>query len=75
MELVTSNQEVTPTIPNDFFLVLQTTDEGTRTVSFSLNKHLSLDNVIEDKELLAIGLTRFLVGKSLVRHNLDYKYH
>lgn len=59
-KLVTSNQEVTPRIPSDFLLSLQTTDEGTRTLSFSLNKHFSLDNFVEDKEFLGIPLDQIL---------------
>lgn len=68
--LATPSQEVTPRIPIDFFLALQATDEGTGTLSFSLSKHFSLGNVVEDKEFLAIPLIRSLVGKSLIRHNL-----
>lgn len=52
--LVTPSQEVTPRISTDFFFALQITDEGTRTLSFSLSKHWSLDNIVEDKEFLPI---------------------
>lgn len=68
--LATPSQEVTPRIPIDFFLALQTTDEGTRTLPFSLSRHFSLDNIVEDEEFSAVPLTRSLVGKSLLRHNL-----